>query len=572
MLTVIGVCFVSPLRLTDLNLFGFEINELDLPNFIAAMRLVTIGIVAVSFLLFFRYKRWTILAMGIAALVVVSWFVTFYPVHRVYGLEAPGDRLRNLSWVASVAAGNSPMSTGWVGDVSLEPLWALVAGSLCFGNPERAPLIYALISLVVPLLFGSVLFLHFRSREDETKTNELRALVVVGFALLMSTGPLDYLLPFSDFYARNFFLKPNHAIGFVFIPLLLGVIASQRKWWHTKAAILLSLLGWVFIVHWAFLCFALGIYIVLSILRERKSSAGQLRSILLLWVVSAVVVAPYISIIYQQHPNAILIDTTLVDPAVPSRSAWGDMRPVGSSLLLLATFDRGILFFLAIVGTFYWWRDGLKRDLLWLALLLSAYLLWSINYIGYLTAQAREADEFYHFLNFVLSVAAGTGAWRLLELLIARIPQLNLSVVKWMFVAVLIVIPLLAPYWRNPEIMDGHFRLAREPLPVPVKEIQDWVLEMTEGTDVLVADGSTALWIPALTGRQVLVPYRKGREYLDILLSSSSAQAELPFRVTHVLYSKELEATVGLTRQMLESEERYERVFENGLVAVFQVH
>ena len=218
-----------------MNLFGFDISELDLANFVAAMRLVTIGVVTISFLLFFRQKRWTILAMGIAVLVVVGWLTTFYPLARIYGLQAPGDRLRNLSWVASVAAGNSPMSTGWVGDVTLEPLWALVAGGLCFGHPEFAPVVYALVSLVIPLMLGLVLFLHFRRREDEESGSELRALVVVAFALLVSSGPLDYLAPFRDFYAKNFFLKPNHTLGFVFIPLLIGAspaggsCGSQRQ-------------------------------------------------------------------------------------------------------------------------------------------------------------------------------------------------------------------------------------------------------------------------------------------------------------------------------------------------------
>ena len=70
---------------------------------------------------------------------------------------------------------------------------------------------------------------------------------MVAFALLVSSGPLDYLAPFRDFYAKNFFLKPNHTLGFVFIPLLIGGIASRRKLWLAKAAVLLSLLGWAFI-------------------------------------------------------------------------------------------------------------------------------------------------------------------------------------------------------------------------------------------------------------------------------------------------------------------------------------
>ena len=554
-----------------MNLFGFDISELDLANFVAAMRLVTIGVVTISFLLFFRQKRWTILAMGIAVLVVVGWLTTFYPLARIYGLQAPGDRLRNLSWVASVAAGNSPMSTGRVGDVTLEPLWALVAGGLCFGHPEFAPVVYALVSLVIPLMLGLVLFLHFRRREDEESGSELRALVVVAFALLVSSGPLDYLAPFRDFYAKNFFLKPNHTLGFVFIPLLIGGIASRRKLWLAKTAVLLSLLGWAFIVHWAFFCFGLGIYLVLHFLQQRKSSGGELRSVLILWILSAIAVAPYISIIYRQHPHAIRIDSTVVDPEVPSRSAWGDMRPVGSSLLLLVTFDRALLFFLAIVGASVWWRGGLKRDLLWLALLLSVYLLWGVNYVGYLTAQAREADEFYYFLDFVLSVAAGVGAWRLLELIASRMPRPSVSVAASTLVVILVVTPLVAPYWRNPEIMDGHFRVAREPLPGPVVELRDWVLEATKGTDVLVADGIAAFWVPALTGRQVLVPYRKDREYLDALLSSPDGQDGLPFRVTHVVYSHELEAAIGLTRQTLELEQRYKRVFENRLVTIYLI-
>ncbi len=67
------------------------------------------------------------------------------------------------------------------------------------------------------------------------------------------------------------------------------------------------------------------------------------------------------------------------------------------------------------------------------------------------------------------------------------------------------------------------------------------------------------------------MPYRKGREYLDALLSSPDGQDGLPFRVTHVVYSHELEAAIGLTRQTLELEQRYERVFENRLVTIYLI-
>ena len=324
-------CFVAHSKALDVNLFGFDIGELDLESFVAAMRLVTVAIVAISFLFFYRLERWRILAMGIGALVAVGWFTTFYPLYRVYGLEAPGDRLRNLSWVASVAAGNSPMSTGWVGDLSLEPFWALAAGTLCFGRPEWAPLVYAILSLLIPLLLGFVLFAHFR-RDDEEGSGELLGLFVVTFVLLVSTDPLDYVAPFRGFFSRNFFLKPNHSVGYVLIPVLVGIVAGEKRGWVLRATALLCLLGWVFIIHWAFFCLGLGIYLLLRYVKGSSGWGRELGNTLVLWVVSAAAVAPYVYIIYAQYPYALRLDP-VVSTQPPTLSYWGDMLPVGSSLL-----------------------------------------------------------------------------------------------------------------------------------------------------------------------------------------------------------------------------------------------
>jgi hypothetical protein len=414
----------------------------------------------------------------------------------------------------------------------------------------------------------------------------MRGLLVAFFAVILATSPLDYLGPYRAYWAKVFLLKPNHALGLVMLPLLLGLFAKLTGRRALLAGLGLGLLGWVFIIHWVFLCFSLVVYLVLARISALQSRR-ELGLTILAVAVSAVIVAPWFYRIAVTHPHAVTLSSGSPvevpersgfsgDPIeVPKRSDWGDFTPTGASLFFLVTLDQGLLFYLGALGFSAWLRQRQKLSLLWAAMVLGAYLLWFINYLLYQTARAREADEFYYFLIFALSVAAGYGAYTALLAIGKMLRSAGPVATRWadhhVALFFLVLMPLAFPYWWIPPVMDAHFRVAMEPLPRDLEELGEWFRDETDGRDIAVADGELAHWIPAISGRQVLVPHGPTQEAVRAILIDGVELEEPLSKVRYVVSTPDLAATLKLPRRFLEGDPRFQKVFEKGHVRIYRL-
>lgn len=564
-----------------MNAFGIDTVGLDLPAFFGLARLAFVAVFIAWALSLERARtRWLALA-GLVGLIGLGWLASNYPLQRLYGLQYPGDRLRNLSWCMSVAAGNGPLSAGIIGHASLDPVWAGLVALMSLKDPERALAIYPYLSLFAMVALALSLFWHFdrahTSDVGELGRNEIRnrALVVALFAVLLATPPLDYLGPFRGYWAKMFLLKPNHTLGLVMLPVLVGLLTKLSPARALVAGIGLGVLGWVFVIHWAFLCFCLAIYVGLRRVLAVEVSLRELLLLLAAVAVSMAVVAPWLYQIFVDYPHAVTLSAGS-DAAVPTKSDWGDVLPPARSLLFLVTLDQGFGFYLGVVGVFAWLRQKQPVGLAWASLVIGAYLMWGINYLLYLGARAREADEFYHFLVFVLSVAAGWGAyslWRVARRLAGSLdglPSLGGRFAGVVFAVALM--PMAFPYWWQPFEMDAHFRVALDPVPARVSELAEWVRDETDGRDLLIAGGELAHWLPGLTGRQVLVANASQRGVVEqVLLTGESPELAAVgiAPVDYVVFDPAVAELVELSSGDLN--ERWQEVHRLGHVRVYRV-
>jgi len=482
------------------NFLGIDVRGLDLDAFFRSGRVLYLAGYAAWLLVLVRGRR-RAGAAGPIGLALLVWALTTFPLQRPYGLQVPSDRLRQLWWCATAAAGNPPWESGIVEQRTIEPVWSLLVSLLALRDPARVLAVYPSLPVLGLVLTGAALAWAFRRRP-------LCGLFAAFFVLLASTQPLDYLEPFRNFWARHFLLKPNHALGLALVPVLVGVLSrplTARR--AAGAAALLAVLGWTFVVDWALFCASVVCYVLVAAARRRLPGRGELGRLATVLAGSAVLVAPYVLYLSRHFPNAVSLSAGGT-AAAPTLSPWGDARPAAHSLFFLASFDLGPHFPLALFGAWTAWRRGRRGDLLWLGTLAAATLAWTATAALYATARARAADEVYFFLAFAVAVHAGIGAhavvfraaaaWRP-----ARTrPRAGARRLAAAFL--LLWFPFTLGWWWDPPRMDAHFATALAPVPAEMEALASWLRGHTRGTDVVLAGGDVAAWIPALSGRRVL--------------------------------------------------------------------
>jgi hypothetical protein len=533
----------------SLNAFGIDVQGLDLQAFFRASRFVYLA-AYLAWIVVLARGRTRAAAVGPAVLALLMWAATTFPLQRPYGLQTPSsDRLRHLWWAASAAAGNPPWESGVVGQHTLEPAWSFLVSLLALRDPARVLGVYAYLPALGLAATAAALLWAFRARP-------LRAMLVTFFVLLASTQPLDHLEPFRFFWARHFLLKPNHALGLALVPVVAGVLAKPLRTARALAAgAWLALLGWVFVVDWALVCAGLACFVVIATARRRAPAGREIVRLAALVLASAVAVAPFVLYLARNFPNAVSLSAG-DNAAAPTVSPWGDERPAAHSLLLLATFDLGPHFPLALVGAWAAWRRGRRGDLVWLGVLAAAYLAWSITAVLYTMARARAADEVYWFLVFAVAVHAGIGADALGRRLGAGLCRRRWSWAprpRTLFAAGLLAwLPFTLGWWWDPRETDGHFRAALAPVPAEMRALAAWLRARTGSGDVVMADGEVFAWVPALSGRRVMRGPNPGVTTLDaaelrgrdvrVVVSDGSPAPAVTGQVMDVLHAGRLDA------------------------------
>lgn len=558
----------------------------ELASFFLAAKYVYVLLFGVVVFLVYRWKRPWLLVVGTIGLCVYAWMAGETPLKRLYAFAPPYDRMFNVAMTATSATGHSPFESYQVATADLEPFWRLAMRVAARGRPENVLDLYPYLpGLVLVLLPLSLYFALGRSKRDESDAVMERrwevALIVYAVMLLNSSSHEQFGV-FRSFWAMNFLLKPNHVLGFVLIPLWVWAWTSPLRWCRTfGAGVILAALAWVFLMHWSYVLVGLAAYPLVARWAGRPPELGRTS---LVAGISFLAAVPYVVFLV-------------------SNFHWGYGGAVAQKIWLQfgyeegffnvfsVGYEHGLLFFLSLAGIAGMAARRGKEDVLWLALLLGTVVGWAgyVLLIGF--QKIIEPDEFYFYSRFLLSVAAGSGAYFTIKAAEGLVRGSlnnghngNVSTnPRLVSLFLLLTLPLSVPYWWNPPEMDRYYHLALEPIPTERSVLGEWIRENTSPDDVFVAGSETSLWIAALSGRRVLLTghHRPSYDYEDrkdlerrLLADREPAayrEAWDRFQVTHLALDSEFVSALEIDSEQLESLPWLELVFEGEAVKILAI-
>lgn len=565
-----------------LNLLGIDVSGMDVRAFLAGARALFPILALTWLLLVARARKAGGLLAGVLLANAWAFAITNLPLPRLYALGPSLDRVGNVALCQVVAAGGYPLHTWLVGQLHFEPFWSLLVAAVSGWDPEHVLLLYPWFGLVTVLGFALAMYLGLAPRPADgvgrpapSWTDWERALIA-GFATLMASTPLDFVMPHRVPWAMTFLLKPNHAVALILFPPFLRLFAGVRTWrGRIGAGLLLHLMAWAFVLHMAFTAVGLVAFAALSILARQPNARREAGDVAAAIGVNALIVSPYLVMLVLGYP--------FLQPN-PSMAI-----PASSAHLLEATARTGVLFPLALWGAWVAHRRGDRMGRLLAGQLVGAVLVWA----GYLVLGAlqlaRERDEAFYWLRFLTALCAGVGAWDLAPRVAALLRGLTLSP-PWRAVGVAVLaLPWSLPYWWDPPRMDSYFAGSLEPLSPRLVEPTTYLRRHTPPTAVVAGDLHYARWVAALGARRSLMgwglnptrDWAQRRAAWRLLALGTDAKAVRralsPYGVQYFLVTPELLTTFpGLTLADLESRPHLERVSITGdpggdFVAIFRI-
>jgi len=506
-----------------------------------------------------------------------AWTVTNYPLQRLYALGPSRDRIGNLGLAQVVAAGGSPLQTTQVGQLHFEPFWGLLVAAVSGWNPERVLVLYPFLSLVVAIGFPLAVYYGLRSPDRDTESwSPWERALMAGFAALLSSFPLDYAGTFRVPWARTFLLKPNHALGLVLFPLFLALFVRIRSWrGRVAAGLVLHLLGWVFVLHMAYVSCGLVVFAVLSWLADRDKAGRDVVDVAGVLGINVLVVSPYLFMLLVGYPFLVRYP--------------GYALQDGSTHVLEATLATGALFWLGVWGAVVAHRRGDRLGRLWTAQLMGAFGVW-VAYLGLGAMHlARERDEIFYGLRFLVAASAGIGAGDPASRLTPMLsPRLAAPAVKAAAVA-LLALPFSLPYWWNPARMDPNFAGSLTPVQDTLRTAMEFLRRETEPRAVVAGDLDLTRWAAALGARRSLLAggmnvsrdWNERWRVMDTLVKGEDGAAvraaAAPYRVQYLLVDPALLARYApVTLADLERRPHLRRVHFSGdpdgdFIAVFRL-
>jgi hypothetical protein len=238
------------------------------------------------------------------------------------------------------------------------------------------------------------------------------------------------------------------------------------------------------------------------------------------------------------------------------------------------SLDQGAVFYLALFAVVVLVRAREKRALLFVSWILAGYAFWLAGAIILDRSMVKD------FLRVLLAAAAGLGAHYVL-LRLDRIPRIRGRSVYSVGLALLpaLSLPWAFPFWWNPVRMDAVYVESFEAVSREHLAFGDWIREATSQDAVFLTGPSYGPWIPALSGRRVLLAddsdpeRRKAREWIAASRDPERIRSAAErFHVTHLAWGR-LDALdpLAIDFEFLESsplfslvhqQRRWVRVFE----------
>jgi hypothetical protein len=464
---------------------------------------------------------------------LAAWLAYRAPLQRPYGLGEGSDRTFNVGMAAAVATGHSPFEHTQVGHGSPEPLWNALLASMAGFDPERVPAAYDLLTPIAILAVGLATYAWIR-RRDGTADDAWGAVVVAFAVLSLSSVAMSPRPPVPPFWVANFLYKPNHGIAYALIVAALGLYAGRRAW---PLAVTLSLLAWVFLLGWAYALAGLMAAMAVSPAPRRRwkpVAAGI--------AISCLAAAPYVWHLARDYAPT--------QSGATARHMWNDPNALLLAVPSWSTIDLGPLLSAGLAGLWLARHRATSLDAGLLGLGLAAWATWLVSLPLALFGVAPEPDELHYFQRFTMALAAG---WALAAGARWAEGAGPLAGGRGHLLVMAACLPFAFPVAHDPLTMDRYYEESGRPIPPKVLAYAEWIRTRTPPDAVFVAGKSAAMWIPALTGRRVLLAeagkllpadhdQRKAVERI-LLTSTDPAQARQAaerYGVTHVAIDEEL--------------------------------
>lgn len=516
---------------------------------------------------------------GCLACAVFAWGISTLPLERLYGAGPSHDRLGNLALAQAVAAGNPPWETAQPGQLSHEPVWPLLAAALSGFSPDRLLAIYDRLPLLAMLGMPIAWWWLLRGGPPWERA------VVVAFATLLWSSPLDFHGTYRSPWAMTFLLKPNHALGFVLLPIVLDRFAAIRTTRdRLVAGAWLHLLAWAFVLHMAYAAMGFVLFAFASWLERRPQALAECKDAAVAIGVNALIASPYLLVLVFTYPFL---------------RAGGErmMIPAFSPHLLETTLRGGVPFLLALWGARVLARRGDRLSRVLWTQYAAALAFWAFNLVLGHFELARERDEIYYWTRLFGALLAGFGAWDLAARAAAW-PGLGAafgaplaSALQSQGARAALLLALALPWspaavWDPPR-MDGYFSPSLDPIPARLAAPTGFLREHTPRHAVVAGDLEYARWTASLGARRVLrgtflhgPPQWERRDaYVAALLRGESlagfADVEPRWGVTHLLVTPALLAEhPGVSLEALRDRRDLAPVFEwregPDFVAIFE--
>ncbi len=566
------------------NLFGFDLDGLELSWFLSTTRLAFAGLALLAVFLVGRSEDRKrigriILMVGIAGH-VLAWFATMFPLPNVYGTNGSMDRENHLGWTNVVAQGFSPLRTFQVNHLHFEPLWPLLTAIATGFNVDRVALVFQWAPLIVGLaLLFSVRSVWIRGMKKAGPPETEAAFAALGALLLMAV-PGDFSGPFRNPWALTFLLKPNHALGLVLVPLAALAIARATTWKSRLfAGFVLQLVGWAFVIHMALFVAGLTVFVALSWATRRSERMNDLVDVGTAVGVNLLIVSPYLVMLVVAYP--------FLEGNAAYRLSPFSERPLEGPLRL------GAFLMLSAFGAWGAYHQGSRLGRILASQWLTAQIVWQAFPILGLFGQAREQDEAFYWCRFWTGLLAGVGIFQAAHLALTRLRAARAGgdarvVGASAALSLALLLPSLLPTWWDPSGMDQYFVAARNPLPDWIAEPTRFIRTSTPREAVFAGDRNYARWIAAYGARRVLRSNSLNRpndhahrmEIEDAILRTGPepliVEGRLRYSLQYVLAtSSPMEQATDVTLDQLKTrphlETVYDHQFANTRVVIFRI-
>lgn len=573
-----------------MNLFGIDVQALDVETLTAGIHLMWWLLSGFTAWWFLRRARRQSAGQSWRAVLALSmlghllgWFVTIFPLPNLYGINGSLDRENHLGWVQVIVAGNSPIRSFQVGQIHFEPLWPNLVALASLYRPELIDVVMQVAPLAVGVLFLLSVFGCVSRGLGGTDESRNEAVFAGFFALLLASTYADQTAPFRNSWALTFVLKPNHALGLVFTPLvLLAMVRAENKGGRLWAGFLLHLLGWIFVIHMAFVISGFFVYAALSWLQKRPERLRIVVNVAVVTVVGSILVSPYFYML-REFVGAISVAARL---GIQPQSAH----------TLDGTIRLGLIFPLAVFGAWSLARGESAFGRVLAAQFVAAQINWQIFHVLGVFQLGKEMDEGFYWIRFVTALVAGIGFWRLGRIAIPRLARFTHSPVfrepgaSFATAALLLVVaaPTALPAWWDPGRMDRYFAAALRPLPERVQAPAAFLRDRTDPKAVVAGDRAYARYVAAFGARRVLLAdslnppgdFSRRVQVEAAVASGQSAslieEGREHYGLRYLLVTPEfLAAHTGLTLDALQKRPDLRQVFQSGVardsVTIFEL-